>query len=87
MFANATSCARPCTSRRFDRRGGSAEWSVDGHTVYHQEQIEIPASVKFGFGIFTLMPLTPTSGQRLQGRGLEAAWRRFRFRGAVRREA
>ena len=70
-----------------DRRRGSAEWSVDGHTIYHQEQIEIPANVKFGFGIFTLMSLTTTSAQRLQGRGLEAAWRRFRFRGAVHREA
>ena len=70
-----------------DRTRGSAEWCVDGHTVYHQEQIEIPANVKFGFGIFTLMSLTATSTQRLQGRGLEAAWRRFRFRGAVPREA
>jgi Family of unknown function (DUF6081) len=70
-----------------DRSRGSANWSVDGHTIYHQDQIEIPASVKFGFGIFTLLPLTPTSGQRLQGRGLEAAWRRFRFRGAVPRQA
>ena len=60
---------------------------MDGHTVYHQEQIEIPVSVKFGFGIFTLMSLTTASGRCLQGRGLEAAWRRFRFRGAVRREA
>ena len=70
-----------------DRKRGSAEWSVDGHTIYHQEQIEIPARVKIGFGIFTLLPLTPTSGQRLQGRGIEAAWRRFRFRGAVPRQA
>jgi Family of unknown function (DUF6081) len=70
-----------------DRSRGSVKWSVDGHPVYQQEQIEIPTSVKFSFGIFTLLPLTPTSGQRLQGRGLEAAWRRFRFRGAVPREA
>jgi Family of unknown function (DUF6081) len=70
-----------------DRGRGSAEWSVDGHTVYRQEQIEIPASVRFGFGIFTLLPFIPSSAQRLQGRGIEAAWRHFRFRGAVPRKA
>jgi hypothetical protein len=64
-----------------DRGRGSAEWNADGHRIYRQEGLDIPASVQFGFGIFTLMPQVPSSGRRLQGRGIEAAWRRFRFRG------
>jgi Family of unknown function (DUF6081) len=85
-FADHPAALRSCEIT-LDRGRGSAEWRADGHTVYRQEQIEIPASVRFGFGIFTLLPFTPASAQRLQGRGIEAAWRRFRFRGAVPLEA
>jgi hypothetical protein len=70
-----------------DRQRGSAEWSVDGHVIYHLEPTGIPASIKFGFGIFTLLPHTPTSSRALSRRGLEAQWRRFRFHGAGPREA
>jgi len=66
-----------------DRERGSAEWLVDGNTIYRQEAIPIPAQVKVGFGLFTLYPIRSGVSRSVQGQGLRGRWRRFRFKGAT----
>jgi hypothetical protein len=66
-----------------NRGSGSAEWRVDGKTIYKQEGIPIPAQVKVGFGLFTLVPIRAGASRSLQGQGLQGRWRRFRFKGAT----
>lgn len=70
-----------------DRSAGSARWVVDGQTIYELENTEIPEQVKFGFGMFTMVPQRGGASRCLQGQGLDTRWRRFRFKGAVPKEA
>jgi hypothetical protein len=69
-----------------DRTAGSARWVVDGETVYEVESTEIPEQVRFGFGMFTMVPQRDGASRCLQGQGLDGRWRRFRFKGAVPKE-
>jgi hypothetical protein len=64
-----------------DRSRSTAAWRVDGHTVYEAEGTLIPEQVSIGFGIWTMIPIRDGRGRSLDGQGLSARWRRFRFQG------
>jgi uncharacterized protein DUF6081 len=65
-----------------DRRRSTADWRVDGHTVYEAHGTLIPEHVQIGFGIWTMLPIRDGRSRSLDGQGLTARWRGFRVRGA-----
>jgi hypothetical protein len=64
-----------------DRSESSAEWRVDGQTIFSANGTLIPERVSIGFGIWTMLPIREGRSQSLRGQGLSAHWREFRFRG------
>ncbi|HEY7431976.1 MAG TPA: DUF6081 family protein [Streptosporangiaceae bacterium] len=67
-----------------DRSTSTADWRVDGRTVYKTPGTVIPERVRIGFGIWTMLPIRDGHSQSLAGQGLSARWRRFRVGGAGR---
>jgi hypothetical protein len=64
-----------------DRSSSTAVWRVDGRTVYEAHDTLVPERVRLGFGIWTMLPIRDGRSRSLDGQGLNARWRRFRFRG------
>jgi hypothetical protein len=65
-----------------DRRRSTADWRVDGRTVYEAHGTLIPERARIGFGIWTMQPIRDGRSRSLEGQGLSARWRGFRVRGA-----
>jgi hypothetical protein len=63
-----------------DRSRSYAAWRVDGHMVYQSHGTFIPERVGIGFGIWTMLPIRHGRSRSLDGQGMSARWRRFRFR-------
>jgi Family of unknown function (DUF6081) len=65
-----------------DRSTSTAAWRVDGHTVYEAHGTLIPERARIGFGIWTMLPIRAGRSRSLDGQGMEARWREFRYAGA-----
>jgi hypothetical protein len=76
--------ARPRTCEiLLDRGQQTAEWRVDGRTVYRAENTLVPERVRLGFGIWTMLAIRDGRSRSVQGQGMEGRWSRFRFSGSV----
>jgi hypothetical protein len=62
-----------------DRARLTATWRVDGRTVYEAHGTLIPERASIGFGIWTMLPIRDGHSRSLDGQGMTARWRRFRY--------
>jgi hypothetical protein len=67
-----------------DRSRSTATWHVDGRRVYEAHGTLIPEHARIGLGIWTMLAIRDGRSRSLSGQGLNARWRRFRVRGALR---
>ena len=67
-----------------DRSTSTAAWRVDGHTVYEAHGTLIPERARIGFGIWTMLPIRDGRSRSLEGQGMAARWRDFRYAGLAR---
>lgn len=63
------------------RNESAATWRVDGSIVYEAGGTFIPESVRFAFGIWTMLPIRDRRSRSLDGQGMSARWRGFRTAG------
>jgi len=56
-------------------------WRVDGRTIYHAYDPHLPERVRFGLGIFTMLPIRDGHSRSLRGQGMGARYRRPRTLG------
>lgn len=60
-----------------DVAAGTVAWRIDDVEVYSARPLELPQSVRIGFGIITLHPIEDGHSVSLRGQGLDARWRNF----------
>jgi hypothetical protein len=65
-----------------DRARSTATWRVDGRTIYEASGTVIPERASIGFGIWTMLGIRNGRSRSLDGQGITARWRRFRYAGA-----
>jgi hypothetical protein len=53
-------------------------WLVDDRLAYEAQNVEVPASMRVGFGVFTLYPLRDGHSVSLRGQGMSGRWRELR---------
>jgi uncharacterized protein DUF6081 len=60
------------------RGGSTAEWRVDGRTVYRAHGTLVPERVRIGIGIWTMLGIRDGRSRSLEGQGMSVRWRGFR---------
>ena len=60
-----------------DPAGNTVTWRIDDRPVHIAHPAALPASVRIGFGIITLHPISNGSSTSLRGQGLHGRWRNF----------
>ncbi|MEO3826410.1 DUF6081 family protein [Actinomadura sp. B10D3] len=53
-------------------------WQVDGRLAHEARDVDVPESVRIGFGLFTLHQLRDGRSVSLRGQGMSGCWRELR---------
>lgn len=61
-----------------DRR---VRWFIDDRLTFEARDVEVPNSLRVGFGLFTLHPIAEGRSVSLRGQGMAGRWRDFRVPG------